>query len=111
MKIAVMTDSTSYIPRVVREKLNIQVIPLSVVFGHEAFREEIDLTTEQFYQKVRSSDDLPTTSQPSVGMFVDRFETLAEKGYEAIITIHLSQKLSGTYQAAQSAGKMVEGVK
>lgn len=109
MRVAVMTDSTAYIPVELREKLNIHMIPLSVVFGDEAYREEIDITTEQFYKKVKEAEQLPTTSQPSIGTFVEMFEVLAQD-YDAIITIHLSQKLSGTYQAAVSAGEMVEGI-
>lgn len=109
MKVAVMTDSTSYIPAELRKKYNIHMVPLSVVFGNEAFREEIDITTEQFYEKVKAAEELPTTSQPSIGTFVETFEELS-KDYDAVITIHLSQKISGTFQAAISAGEMVEGI-
>lgn len=110
MKIAVLTDSTAYLSKELREKHNIYMIPLSVVFGHDVFREEIDLTTEQFYQKVRNSESLPTTSQPAIGEFEELFANLKEDGYEAVISIHLSKKISGTYQAAVSAGKMIEGI-
>lgn len=110
MRTAIITDSTSYIPKEIRQQLNIHMIPLSVVFGHDAYREEIDLTTEEFYNKVRQADELPTTSQPSIGMFVDLYEKLKADGYEAIITIHLSKKISGTYQAAISASDMVDGI-
>lgn len=108
MKIAVVTDSTAYIPVELREKYNIYMVPLSVLFGEETFREELDISTEDFYKKVKESDKLPTTSQPSVGSFVELFERLAEKGYDAAVSIHLSSKFSGTYYAAESAGEMVE---
>lgn len=110
MKVAVVTDSTAYIPKELREKHNIHIVPLSVVFGDTSYREELDITTEEFYKKVKASDALPTTSQPSVGMFMESFEKLKEEGYEAAISIHLSSKFSGTYQAATSAGEMVEGL-
>lgn len=106
MKIAVMTDSTAYIPKALREKYNIHMVPLSVVFEDVSYREEIDITTEEFYQKMKESENLPTTSQPSVGDLVKKFEELA-KDYDAVISIHLSSKVSGTYQAVESAGEMV----
>lgn len=111
MKIAVLTDSTAYLSQEIREQYNIYMIPLSVVFGHDVYREEIDITTEQFYQKVRNSEELPTTSQPAIGEFENIFSQLAEEGYDAVISIHLSKKISGTYQAAVSAGEMVKQIK
>lgn len=108
MKVAIVTDSTAYIPKHLREKHHIHMVPLSVVFGDTAYREEIDLSTEEFYKKL-TEFGIPTTSQPSVGAFVEKYEELA-KDYDAIISIHLSSKISGTYQAAINAGKMVDGV-
>jgi len=108
MKTAVVTDSTAYITKELRERLNIHMIPLSVIFGNESLREEIDLTAEEFYEKVKDSD-LPTTSQPPIGQFVELFERLARE-YDAVISVHLSSGISGTYQGAISAGSMVEGI-
>lgn len=108
MKTAVVTDSTAYIPKELREKLNIHMIPLSVIFGNESLREEIDLTAEEFYEKVKDNE-LPTTSQPPIGQFVELFETLS-KEYDAVISVHLSSGISGTYQGATTAGSMVEGI-
>jgi len=107
MKIAVMTDSTAYIPSKLREEHHIHMVPLSVVFDDVSYREEIDLTTDDFYQKMKKSDELPTTSQPSIGGIVDKLEELA-KDYDAVISIHLSSKISGTYHAVESAGEMVK---
>src|SRR5699024_728796 len=72
-----------------------------------SYREEIDLTTEDFYQKMKESEDLPTTSQPAIGDIVHKLEELA-KDYDAVISIHLSSKISGTYHAVESAGEMIE---
>jgi DegV family protein with EDD domain len=110
MKTAILTDSTAYIPQEIREKLHIHMIPLSVVFGNETYREEIDIHADEFYEKVKLHDQLPTTSQPPIGLFVETFERLA-KEYDAVISIHLSSGISGTYQGAVSAGNMVEGIK
>lgn len=111
MKIAVVTDSTSYIPNHIIEKLNISIVPLSVNFGDETYREDIDITAEQFYEKLKETKVLPTTSQPAIGNFIELYEKLESEGYDAIISIHLSKKFSGTFEAAQSAGNMMERVK
>ncbi|MDR6998813.1 fatty acid-binding protein DegV [Neobacillus niacini] len=66
MKIAVVTDSTAYIPKELRDKWKIHMVPLNVIFGNEAYQEEVDLSAEEFYQEVKQKG-LPTTSQPPVG--------------------------------------------
>lgn len=111
MKVAVMTDSTAYIPKDLREKLNIHMVPLNVVFGDESYRDEIEISVDEFYKKVREEENLPTTSQPSVGDVVKKLEELVEEGYEAVVSVHLSSKLSGTYHAVASAGNMVDGIR
>ncbi|MGG4009250.1 DegV family protein, partial [Geobacillus stearothermophilus] len=74
-------------------------------------REEIDMTADEFFVKIKQSPKLPTTSQPSVGEFVDLFTAIREEGYDAVISIHLSSGISGTYQGAVTAGTMVEGLR
>lgn len=109
MKTVVITDSTAYIPKELRDKWNIYMVPLNVIFGTEAYQEEIDLTWKEFYEEVKHKE-LPTTSQPSIGQFVTLFERLA-KDYDAVICIHLSSGISGTYQGAVTASSMVEGIR
>lgn len=111
VKIAIVTDSTAYLPKDVRERLGIRMIPLSVIFGDETYREEIDMTADEFFVKIKQSPKLPTTSQPSVGEFVDLFTAIREEGYDAVISIHLSSGISGAYQGAVTAGTMVEGLR
>lgn len=108
MKTAVVTDSTAYIPKKLREQLNIHMIPLSVNFGNETYKEEIEIQTDDFYEEVKTKE-LPTTSQPAIGEFVTLFEQLA-KDYDTVISIHLSSGISGTFQGAVAAGEMVEGI-
>jgi DegV family protein with EDD domain len=110
MKTAIVTDSTAYIPKELRDSLNIHMIPLSVILGGETYREEIDITANEFYEEVVSQDKLPTTSQPPVGEFVELFEKLS-RDYDAVVSIHLSSGISGTYQGAVQAGEMVDGIK
>jgi DegV family protein with EDD domain len=109
MKTAVVTDSTAYIPKELRDKWDIHMIPLSVIFNNETYREEIDISAEEFYEEVKNRD-LPTTSQPPIGEFVELFEKLS-KDYDEVVSIHLSSGISGTYQGAITAGTMVEGIK
>jgi DegV family protein with EDD domain len=109
MKTAVVTDSTAYIQKEIRDKWNIHMIPLNVIFGNEAYQEEVDITAAQFYQQVKEKE-LPTTSQPPIGQFVELFETLS-KDYEAVISIHLSSGISGTFAGAVTASTMVDNIK
>ncbi|WP_066192253.1 MULTISPECIES: DegV family protein [Gracilibacillus] len=109
MRVAVITDSTSYIPESTRQELDIHMIPLSVVFDSESFREEIDISTEDFYQKVRESEQLPKTSQPAIGEMTDKLTQLAAE-YDQAIFITLSSGISGTYQSAVSAGAAMEDI-
>ncbi|WP_318615803.1 DegV family protein [Sporosarcina sp. YIM B06819] len=109
MKTAIVTDSTAYLPTHLREELDIHMIPLTVTLNGEAYDEEIDLTTTDFYDKVRGDGPLPKTSQPPVGKFVELYESLRET-HDAIISIHLSSGISGTYAGAGQAGEMVEGI-
>ena len=109
MKVAVMTDSTAYITPEEREKYNIHMVPLSVNFPDGSYREELDITTEEFYRKLANAKELPSTSQPSVGEMTKKLEALAED-YDAVISVHLSSGISGTYQTMVSTGDMVEGI-
>lgn len=110
MKTAIVTDSTAYIPKKLLDKWNIHMIPLNVIFGNEVYREEVDIHWQQFFEEVKTKD-LPTTSQPPIGQFVELFERFAAEGYDAVISIHLSSGISGTYQGSVTAGTMVEGIK
>ncbi|MCM3610563.1 DegV family protein [Planococcus sp. MERTA32b] len=108
MKTAIVTDSTAYLPKNVRERLNIHMIPLQVTFGLESFEEEQELTVDEFYRK--SAVELPKTSQPPIGEFVNLFKRLA-LDYDEIVTIHLSSGISGTFAGAIQAGEMTENAK
>ncbi|MEC1134237.1 DegV family protein [Bacillus velezensis] len=110
MKIAVVTDSTAYIPKEMREEHHIHMIPLQVVFGEKTFREETELDWRSFYKEVKNHDELPTTSQSSFGELIALYEELG-KTYDAVISIHLSSGISGTYNSAASANTMVDHIK
>ena len=99
MTVKIVTDSAADIPRDTAIKLGISVVPLTVTFGKEVYRDGIDLTHEEFFHKLTHSKELPKTAHPSVASFMETYRSLARDGAE-IISVHLSQKLSGTYHAA-----------
>jgi DegV family protein with EDD domain len=108
-KIAIVTDSTSDLPEELIKKYNINVIPLTVHFGHEEFLDNgKDLTLEDFYIKLKESDVFPTTSQPSPGDFIELYSRLL-KDHDSIISIHISNKLSATMNSATLAKKKLTG--
>ncbi|WP_370457930.1 DegV family protein [Thalassobacillus sp. CUG 92003] len=109
MKTAVLTDSTAYIPQSMREQYDIHMVPLNVIFGEEVYREEIDLETAEFYEMVKEAEQLPKTSQPSIGIVTETLEKLA-RNYDAVVAIHLSSGISGTYQGTVTASDMVDGI-
>ncbi len=106
-KVRIVTDSTADLPNELVEELGIIVVPLKVNFGHEVYRDGLDISSEEFISRLEKEDALPTTSQPSPGEFVAVYENLLEKG-ETIISIHLSGKLSGTIQSAKTARTMID---
>ncbi|PUA40394.1 DegV family protein [Paenibacillus elgii] len=107
-QVRIVTDSTADIPADLRERLGIEVVPLKVLFGSEAFRDGVDMGPEQFYDKLASSGIFPTTSQPSPADFIQVYERLADEGADSIISIHLSSQLSGTYQSALVSKSMID---
>ncbi|MFJ6412364.1 fatty acid-binding protein DegV [Terribacillus saccharophilus] len=109
MKIAVMTDSTAYLTPEQREAFDIHMIPLQVVFDDATYEEEVDITASEFYDKVKQQKALPKTSQPVVGKVIEKLEELSES-YDAVISVHLSSGISGTYQSMVAADDMVEGI-
>lgn len=98
-RIGIISDSTAMLSIEEIEKYDIHILPLTILFKDEEFVDNIDLTVEQFYQKLEESDVLPTTSQPSVGLTMLTYEDLL-KDYDEIIYITLASTISGTYQTA-----------
>lgn len=101
-KVAVITDSTCSMPRDLIQQYDIKVAPQVVIWGGESLLDEIDMTAEQFYERLTSSDEFPTTSQATIGSFKEIFEPLVAAG-QPIVAICVSDKLSGTYQSAMQA--------
>ncbi|QQK77914.1 DegV family protein [Salicibibacter cibarius] len=107
-KISIVTDSTAYLDEKTLVENEISVIPLSVVFDQETIR-ETEMGTEEFYGKMRAREKLPTTSQPSIGEFIDLYEKLGESS-DSILSFHLSSGISGTFETAVAASRSIEDV-
>jgi len=101
-KVKIVTDSSAYLEPEVIAKHDIRVVPLKVAFGSEVFDEGVDITNEEFYQRLVKGGKPPTTSQPSVADFIKVYRELAEQGHP-ILSIHISSKLSGTWASALAA--------
>ena len=98
MKIALVTDSTSAITKQEAEKNNIIVVSIPIIIGKKEYLENVDITSDQLFKMQREGADFPKTSQPSTGDLIRLFDSLNDKGYEAIIAITLSSGISGFYQ-------------
>jgi DegV family protein with EDD domain len=107
-KIALITDSTCDLPRDILEKYEIQVVPLAIIWGDDQFRDGIDLSAEDFYQRLESDPTLPTTSQPTPREMVQAYETAHKNGAEEILIITISSAMSGTHESALQAAELVE---
>jgi len=98
---AIVLDSTADFPEAPKRFPNWRVVPLYVLFGDQSYRDYVELAPEEFYARLRTSEALPTTSQPTPGDFLETYEELG--AYERIYSLHLSSVLSGTYQSATTA--------
>ena len=105
--VAVVADTTAYLPTEVAERHGITMVSLYVVFGPDRTERESDIRDfPAFFEELRSADSVPTTSQPSVGDFIDAYEPLLEAGKD-VVSIHISAGLSGTFDAARQAAEQL----
>src|SRR6267143_3002748 len=107
---AVVTDSTSDLPDEWRHRYGIEVVPLKVLFGKETFRDQVDMTSDEFFNRLAASSSLPTTSAPSPGEFAEVYQRLA-KDHDGCISIHIGAALSATAEAARVGAEAVDGFK
>ena len=105
--IALVTDSTCDLPAEIIKKYQIEIVPLTVHFEEDIYYDKIDLDSKEFYTMMESAAEIPTTSQPSVGLFIDKYEKLAAE-YDQIISIHISSALSGTCESARLAAAQID---
>lgn len=107
--IAIVTDSTCDLPKTMAEARQIQVVSQYVLWGTESYRDGVDLTADQFYERMASEKTLPKTSQPSPGDFLKGYQTAREKyNAESVICLTVAAELSGTYNSAVQAGEQAD---
>jgi DegV family protein with EDD domain len=98
---AIVVDSTADFPEAQERFPNWRMVPLYVRFGDQSYRDYVELGPEAFYARLRAAAELPTTSQPTPGDFLAAYEQLA--GYDRVYSLHISAKLSGTFESARTA--------
>lgn len=109
-QVVILTDSAADIDQATRSSLGIEMVPLKVIFGQESFLDSVTINTKEFFVKLKGSDVMPTTSQPSPLEFLEAYKRIVEKhGKDVqIICVLLASVLSGTYQSAVIAKTMLE---
>jgi DegV family protein with EDD domain len=105
-KVAIVTDSSPYIPENIIKENSIHVVPLTVIWGEETFYDGVDISPVEFYNRLDTAKVMPSTSQPSVADFEVLFSSLHNDGYD-ILAVLLSEDLSGTISSATQAKKLL----
>lgn len=105
-KIKIITDSTSDLPKGIAKTYDIEVLPLTIFFDKDEYKDWLDIAPKVFFERMRNSEKLPTTSQVNPNSFKEKYESFL-KDYDEIISIHLSSDASGTYNSAMIAREMV----
>ncbi|MBU3830092.1 MAG: DegV family protein [Candidatus Limosilactobacillus merdavium] len=95
MEIAVVTDSTCYLTKEEIAANNIHVVPIPFTLNGKTYKEGVDITSEEFYKQLKTASTFPSTSQPSIGEMMELYQGLADQGYDAVISIHLTKTISG----------------
>jgi len=108
--IKIVVDSTADIPVALREQYDITVVPILAQFGNQTFRDDVDITRDEFYARLVASPEPPKTAAPSVGMFEEAFRKVAADGSE-VLSISVAGALSGTFNAARQGAQLVEGAR
>jgi len=105
MKIAIVTDSTCDLTEEEIQRYGIEVVPLFIQMGEERLLDGVNITKDEFYTRLPDYDPAPTTATPGPEIFINRYKELADKGYQAILSIHISEALSATINSARTAAK------
>lgn len=106
-KIKIVTDSTADLSQEVIEKYDIHVLPLSISVNGQTYLDRVDLQPDEFIEEMIKSEELPKTSQPAMGTFVEMYDKLGEDGSE-VLSIHMTSGMSGTVATANSAALMTD---
>jgi DegV family protein with EDD domain len=105
MTIGIVTDSTNDLPQEMVEQFNIQVLPMYINIGDQGFQDGVDITRQEFYDRLPSSDPFPTTAAPSIDQFTTTYSQLMNEGADEILSIHISSSLSAVMDVAHKAAE------
>lgn len=108
MGFAVVVDSTCDFTQEEYKALDVHMVPLSVLIDGEVFKDQVEISSEQFYERMAASDGLPQSSQPTPHEFEQMYTSLAEQGYDGVIAIHIAGVLSGTIESSRTAAEQVD---
>lgn len=106
-KIKLFTDSAADVPEIYRNKYDIDIVPLSIIFGEKEFKDQVDLSIAEFWDRLLNSEELPSTNQVNPHQFAEAFKPYLDDGY-TILYVGLSAALSGTFQSANIAKQLLE---
>lgn len=109
MTVAILTDSTSDLSAARLEELGVTMIPLTITVGGEEYVDQIGLSSQEFYAKMEDAEELPKSSMPTPGAFIEAYEAALASGHDEVVAIFISSALSGTYEVARNAAEQVEG--
>jgi DegV family protein with EDD domain len=107
-KIKIVTDSTADLKDEHIKKYNIEVVPLNIIIDNQSYTDRVDISPVEFLEKMGQAKELPKTSQPSTGTFLELYDRLTDEGYD-ILSIHMTGGMSGTVRSAESAAQMAKG--
>ncbi|OIK15409.1 fatty acid-binding protein DegV [Bacillus sp. MUM 116] len=106
-KIKIVTDSTMDMPQEMLDQLEIEIVPLAITINGETYLDRVELDPADFIKNMNKSEELPKSSQPSTGAFLEVYDRLGKEGYE-VLSIHMTGKMSGTVRSAESASQMTK---
>lgn len=104
---AIIIDGTAVLPQSMRRELDMRTLPLHVSFGAESYTADVDLTAEQFYEKIKDPKAKPTTSQPSIGECRDVYEQAVRDGYKDMLVLTVATEFSGTFSVASTTAQQI----
>ncbi|MEN6482600.1 MAG: DegV family protein, partial [Anaerolineaceae bacterium] len=106
--ISIITDSTCDIPEAWKQEYEISIVPLTIVFSDRQYLDGVDLTAEEFYKRLPTEKQVPTTSQPTPQLFLDAYKAAATKGAKEIVVFTISSAMSGTFESARLAAEKID---
>ncbi len=110
MKVKLIADSTCNCPEAYRQLLDIDIVPVYVIFGKESYKDYEEMSIDAFHRRLAASNKMPTSSQPTPNDFAQAYAKARDEGYSDAIVVTVTAKASGTFSAAKSATDMVKGI-